>query len=164
MSERSQVLADRFATANAELQRLIAEASDAQLARSTQEEGWSALVVAHHIALSYRVVGSWIKRVAAGQTIPTTRAQIDEGNAQMAQDATPFTRADALTLLRDNGARTETLIRDLSDEQLAATATMMPAEGRQMTTEQVIKHVLLHHIKEHSLSLRPLLSADTASA
>lgn len=164
MSERATVLADRFAAANAQLMQLLTDATDEQLARIVPEEGWSVLMVAHHVALSYRVAGSWVRHAAAGEAVPTTRAQIDEGNAHMARDATPLTRATVVAELRDNGARTEAMIRGFTDEQLASSAVMMPAEGREMTTEAVIKHILLHHIKEHTPHLRPLVAGDTATA
>ncbi|MBA3824098.1 MAG: DinB family protein [Ktedonobacterales bacterium] len=162
MSERATVLADRFAAANAQLMQLLTDATDAQLTHIVPEEGWSVLMVAHHVALSYRVAGSWVRHAAAGEAVPTTRAQIDAGNAHMAEDATPLTRASVLAELRDNGARAEDMIRGFSDDQLATAAVMMPAEGREMTAEQVIKHILLHHIKEHTPHLRPHVVRDAA--
>jgi uncharacterized damage-inducible protein DinB len=163
MSERATVLADRFAAANAQLMQLLTNATDAQLTRIVPEEGWSVLMVAHHVALSYRVAGSWARHAAAGEAVPTTRAQIDAGNAHMSADATPLTRENVLAELRDNGARTEAMVRGFSDEQLARSAVMMPADGREMTVEQVIKHILLHHIKEHTPHLRPHVTDDATT-
>ena len=163
MSERANVLADRFAAANAQLMQLLADASDAQLAAIVADEGWSVLMVAHHVALSYRVAGGWVKRATAGEAVSTTREQIDQGNAQMAQDTMPLTREIVLAQLRDNGTRTETMIRGLSDAQLATSAVMMPADGYEMTAEQVIKHILLRHVKEHSQHVRPLLSGNAST-
>ena len=46
-------LADRFVSANADLMHLLTGATETQLALITPEEGWSMLLVAHHIALAY---------------------------------------------------------------------------------------------------------------
>ncbi len=162
MSERATVLADRFAAANAQLMQLLSDATEDQLAHTVAQEHWSVLMVAHHVALSYRVAGSWVRHAAAGEAVPTTRAQIDAGNAVMAQDATPLTREAVLTELREGGARAEAMIRGFSDEQLATSAVMMPAEGREMTAEAVIKHILLHHLKEHTPHIRAALEGDAA--
>ncbi len=149
MSERANELAQQFTAANDELIDVIANASEAQLQAICPADGWPVLLTARHVALSYRVVGSWIRKIAAGQEVTTTRAQIDEGNAQHAATFPHPDRDEVLGMLRENAAKTAEMIRGLSDEQLHASAPFGPNGGRPLTTDQVIRHVLLHHIREH---------------
>lgn len=159
MSERANALADQFAAANAELVNLLESATPAQLATTCAGEHWPVLLTARHVAISYRVVGSWIRKVANGQEVPVTRDQIDEGNAQHAAQFPAPDRDEVLTLLRDNAAKTTEMIRGLSDEQLATGAAMGPAEGHTLTADQAIRHVLLKHIKDHLSGIRDAIAS-----
>jgi uncharacterized damage-inducible protein DinB len=158
MSERAIELANRFATANDGLIGIIRGASDAELQTICPGEQWSVLVTARHVAIAYRVVGSWIRRVANGEDIPVTRRQIDEGNALHAQEFATTSREEVLTLLRDNGTKAADTIRNLSDEQLDTSATMGPSDGARLTAEQVIWDALLHHVAEHTADIQAALA------
>lgn len=158
MSERAADLASRFNVANEELIGIIAGASDAQLQQPCPGETWSVLVTARHVAISYRVVGSWVRKVARGEDVTVTRAQIDEGNAQQAQGSASYTRDEVLGLLRENGAKTAETISNLTDEQLASSAVMSPADDNRLTADQVIKHVLIKHITDHLMGIRAALA------
>jgi uncharacterized damage-inducible protein DinB len=158
MSERATELANRFTAANDELIGIVREAGDAELQTICPGEQWSVLVTARHVAISYRVVGSWIRRVAIGEDVPTTRRQIDEGNALHAQEFATTTREEVLTLLRDNGTRAADTIRTLSDEQLGTSAAMGPANGDRLTAEQVIWDVLIHHVADHTADIQAALA------
>jgi DinB superfamily len=158
MSERANGLADLFTTANDELIGIIQGASDAQLQVVCPGEQWSVLVTARHVSISYRVVGSWIRHVANGEDVVATRRQIDEGNALHAQEHAMTTREEVLTLLRENGMKAADIIRNLSDEQLATSAAMGPDNGNRLTALQVIRDVLLAHIKEHVADIRAAMT------
>jgi uncharacterized damage-inducible protein DinB len=158
MSERATELANRFTTANDELIGIIQGASDGELQTICPGEQWSVLVTARHVAIAYRVVGSWIRRVANGEDIPVTRRQIDEGNALHAQEFAGTTREEVLTLLRDNGIKAADTIRNLSDEQLDTSAAMGPADGDRITAEQVTQSALIHHITDHTADIRATLA------
>ncbi len=160
MSERAAELANRFTTANDALIGVIQGATDAQLQTICPGEQWSVLLTARHVAISYRVVGSWIRRLARGEAVPTTRQQIDEGNALHAQEfAATVTRDEVLTLLRDNGAKIADTIRNLTDEQLQTGAVMGPAENQELSAEHAIRAVLLHHIRDHLADIRQTIAA-----
>ena len=162
MSERAIELANQFTTANDELIGIIRGSGDAELQTMCPGEQWSVRVTARHVAISYRVVASWIRRVANGEEVPITRRQIDEGNALHAQEFATTSREEVLTLLRDNGLKAADTIRNLSDEQLGTSATMGPADGDRLTAEQVTRDVLIHHVAEHTADIEAALarSAD----
>jgi hypothetical protein len=159
MSDRANTLADQFAAANTELVDMLAAATPAQLAAQCAGEQWPVLLTARHVALSYRVVGSWIRKVADGQAVTTTRAQIDEGNAQHAAQFPMPERDEVLTMLRDNAAKTAGMIRGFSDAQLATGAALAPAEGRTLTADQAIRHVLIKHIQDHLPAIRDAIAS-----
>jgi DinB superfamily len=163
MSERAIELANRFMTANDGLIGIIRGASDEEVQSVCPGEQWSVLVTARHVAISYRVVGSWIRRVANGEEVLVTRRQIDEGNALHAQEFASASREEVLTLLQDNGLKTADTIRNLSDEQLGTSATMGPADGARLTAEQVIQEVLLDHVTEHSADIQAALAIPADS-
>jgi hypothetical protein len=158
MSERANELANRFTTANDGLVGIMQGASDAELQTICPGEQWSVLVTARHVAISYRVVGSWIRRVANGEEILVTRRQIDEGNALHAREFVTTSREEVLTLLRDNGIKAADTIRNLSDEQLDTSATMGPSNGARLTAEQVIRDALMHHVAEHTADIQAALA------
>jgi uncharacterized damage-inducible protein DinB len=149
MSERASELAQQFTAANDELIGVLTGANEAQLQAICPADGWPVLLTARHVALSYRVVGSWIRKVANGQEVTTSRAQIDEGNAQHAATYPQPDRDEVLGMLRDNAAKTAEMIHGFTDEQLAASAPFAPGDGRPLSADQVIRHVLLHHVQEH---------------
>jgi uncharacterized damage-inducible protein DinB len=159
MSERATELANRFTAANDELIGIIQGASDAQLQMICPGEQWSVLVTARHVSISYRVVGSWIRRVANGEDVPTTRRQIDEGNARHAEENAMTTREEVLTLLRDNGMKAADIIRNLRDEQLATSAAMGPDNGDHLTALQVIRDILMQHIADHGADIRAAIAS-----
>jgi uncharacterized damage-inducible protein DinB len=158
MSERAIELANHFTTVNDKLVEIIRGASDAQLQTICPGEQWSVLVTARHVAISYRVVGSWIRRVANGDDVLVTRRQIDEGNALHAQEFATTSREEVLMLLHDNGLKVADTIRTLSEEQLRTSAVMGPAEGDRLTAEQVIRAVLIHHVTDHTADIQATLA------
>ena len=56
--------------------------------------------------------------------------------------------AETVSLLRDNGRRTEAALRRLSDEELNTTAPFGPAEGRPFPVAQMAA-VAARHAREH---------------
>ncbi len=158
MSERAISLANQFTTANDELIGDIQGATDAQVHAICPGDQWPVLVTTRHVAIAYRVVGSWIRRAASGEDIPTTRQQIDEGNARHAQEYATTTREEVLQLLREYSAKTADTIRNLSDEQLSTSVVMGPANGERVRVEQVITYFLIDHIADHLVDIRAAMA------
>lgn len=149
MSERAETLANLF---SAELEGLLTLAegcTPAQWQQTTPDEGWPVGVVAHHVAVSFPVITKWIQKVAAGRPVSLPRSAIDEANAHHAQEAPNYSQTETIALLRSNGAAILVAIRALSADELQQSATMAPAEGRALTADQVIRHILIHHVQEH---------------
>ncbi len=158
MSERVQQLAQQFQDANAAFTKMIADATPEHLQRVVPDEGWSVIAIARHVAMGYRVNASWIRRVAAGEAITVTRAEIDQANAGTAEANSQTTRDEVLQQLAENGKKAFDIISGLSDEQLHTSAPFGPNGGQPITASQVIRHVLLHHIEEHSAHVQAALT------
>ncbi len=157
MSERAQTLAQRF---DEELQAFIAltEAfTPEQWRQLSTIEGWPVGVVAHHVAIAFPVVTRWIQKVAAGRPVSLPRSAINEANAQHAQVEGGYAQADTIALLREHGAATAAYLRGLSDEELQQKAPLAPAEGQELSADQVIRHSLIHHIQEHKAHIQQAL-------
>ena len=55
-------------------------------------------------------------------------------------------------------AAAATVVRGLSDDQLAATGTVL-AGAPPMSAEQVVKNILINHIDDHFSSIKKTISA-----
>jgi hypothetical protein len=155
MSERARALADRFEQANGDLIRLLEHVSPVQWGAVCQGETWSVGVTAHHVAGAHETVAGIAHRVATGEPLPNiTMEMIDHGNAQHAQQFKDCARDETVALLRTNGAKAGTMVRGLSDAQLARTAKIL---GQEMSAEQFIERVLLGHVASHGASIRAAL-------
>lgn len=157
MSTRAQALATRFEEANSEVIRAVETCSDAQWGTKTHGEGWTVGVVAHHVAQGHPEVAGLAEMVATGKPLPpVTWEMIHQGNAAHANEHAHCTKAETLTLLRGNGAAAARMVRSLTDEQLARSASLM---GNTMTAEQVIEGILIHHPQDHLKSIKAALGA-----
>ena len=78
---------------------------------------------------------------------------INQGNAEHAKNYANCTKAETIDLLRKGSAAAATMIRGLSDNQLAKKGMVM-AGAPPMTAEQLITAALLNHIDEHFGSIR----------
>jgi hypothetical protein len=79
-------------------------------------------------------------------------------NAKHAREHATATKAETVALHKKNATAAASVVRGLSDQQLARSATVlqgMPA----MSVEQLIRGVLLRHIDEHIDSVRKTVGA-----
>src|SRR5215468_7152853 len=99
---------------------LMEKMTDADWKQTTAGEKWTVGVTAHHIARSYEPITGIIKAITTGQTLPHfTPQMLDEMNAGHAKEFAGCTRAETLALLKQGAASAVTLVRGLSDADLA---------------------------------------------
>ena len=154
MAERAEELAAKFEQANNDTIATIEGMSSAQWTASCEDEGWSAAVTAHHIASGYTPLTGLIQAVANGADLPTlTMDQIDQGNAQHAEQFANCAKEETLEMLRSGGAAAAAAVRGLSDEQLDRGAVILVGEPA-MTTEQIIENLLIGSTVEHHASIQ----------
>jgi DinB superfamily len=164
MSEQSAELATRLTNINADLIALLENCSPADWLAVCAGEQWPVCAVAHHIAVSERVIASWIRRVARGTAVPITHQMVDAGNAQEAAANARCDQQETIDLLRKHGAIALDTIRGLDDDQLATRAAMGPANGRELSAKQVIERVLFRHVEGHAASIHASIVVGTQDA
>jgi hypothetical protein len=161
MSKQSEGLATRLSGLNAALIALLEGCSPAEWQAVCADEQWLVCAVAHHVAVSERVIAGWIRSVAHGTAVTVTRAAIDARNRKDAEANAYCDQQRTIDLLRRQGDIARDAIIGLDDEQLATRAAMGPANGREMNAAQVIERVLIAHVEGHTASIRASLTAGT---
>jgi hypothetical protein len=142
-------LARRFEETNEQVIRAVEGASDEQW-RKTAPEGWASGVTLHHVAESYAGLTQMVRAIATGGELPPlTRETLDRGNAEHAKRAANATAAETAKILRENGKQAAEMLRSLSDEQFAKTASMPLLGGQAMSAQQVAEAVLVGHGAGH---------------
>ena len=147
MSDDGAALADDFAAANAEAVAFVLACSDADWQTVVPGEGWTVGVVLHHIAEGHTNGERWLPAMARGEGVTDTASDIDDKNVEHAARAAAVSQAETVELLTENGARLESVLRALSDEDLERVAYFGPAE-RPMPTK-ALAAVAARHVREH---------------
>lgn len=159
MGAKSEALANQFEAKVQDATALIEKLSDADWKKATAGEKWTVAVVAHHVAGGHQGIADIIKAVASGHAMPNlTMEMLHDMNAKHAQDNANATKGDTLALHRTNAAAAATVVRGLSDDQLAKSATVLQGMPP-MTVEQIITGILINHMDEHVGSIRKTLGA-----
>ena len=160
MAAKSQDFATRFDTKAQDAVALLRHVSDADWKKVTEAETWSVGVTAHHLAGSLDVVAGMITAIAAGRAsgVDFTTATLDELNAKHAVEHADCTRAETIALLERGAAAASTVVRGLSDDDLARVGTVF-TDPPPMSVEQLIRAGLFGHMDEHIGSIRKTIGA-----
>lgn len=151
MSQRSEALAAQFEQVNDQFTSAIQGMSDEQWRATTEPEGWTAAAAAHHAVISYGPLTAFVVAASLGGPFPPiTPQQLDEMNAQHANDFANVSKDDVLAVVKKDVPPTAAMLRTLTDEQLDL-ASETPF-GMTMTTEQLITNVLIGHTQTHLAS------------
>lgn len=154
MGAKSEALAKQFETRADQAATLVDNLSDAEWRTTTGSEKWTVGVTAHHVASSLELVADIVSGIVAGQSARHfTTKMLDEMNAAHAKEADRYTRVETVALLRRGAAKAASVVRGLSDEQLATSGPVF-ADAPPMTAEQLITMALINHVDEHVGSIR----------
>jgi hypothetical protein len=158
MGAKAEALAKQYEAKVQEATGVLEKLSDADWKKVTAAEKWSVGVTAHHVAGSHEPIAEILKTVASGQSIPNfTMDMLNEMNAKHAKDFAGCTKADTIALHKKGAAAAATVLRGLSDDQLAKSGTVlagMPA----MSAEQIVTGILINHIDDHFGSIRKTIA------
>jgi hypothetical protein len=154
MEAKAEALAKQFEAKAEDALATLERLSDADWTKVTAAENWSVGVTAHHVAGALNVVPKVVEAIVAGRPIDFFRFdKMDEFNAQHARDYANCTKGETIDLYKRGVAVAAAGIRALNDPDLSKTGALV-AGAPPMTAEQVITSGLLHHIDEHSGSIR----------
>jgi len=155
MGAQAEALASQFEQANNALIGSIESMNDAQWKAICPPEGWPVGVTAHHVGGGLQPISGLVMAAATGGPMPgITMEQIDAGNAQHAKDAANCTKAETVAMLRQGGQAAAAMVRGFSDDQLQRSGTLL---GGPMSTEDMIKNILIGHVQQHTASIKQAL-------
>lgn len=137
-------LADDFEAANTEVVDFAESCTPDQWRTKVAGEEWPVCVLVHHVAEGHALVSGWIDSVRRNGAVEGTAGAIDELNALHATKYATVTVAEAVGLLRSNGAKASETLRSLSAEELASSAPFGPADGRPMPLEGIAAAAAAH--------------------
>ena len=154
MAAKSAGLANQFEAKIQEAMTTLEKLSEADWTKVTEVETWSVGVTAHHLASALEPVAHMIEGLVAGQAPGTrTGATIAEMNARHARDYAHCTKPETIELLQKGAAVAVAVIRQLSDDQLEKSGTVL-ADAPPMTAEQLITAGLLARTDQHFGSIQ----------
>jgi hypothetical protein len=164
MSRRSENLASVFNASSREFIALFERISDTELQGYCPAEQCTAAALGSHVAGVHQMAANWIQMSASGQSLPhITMAEVDRANvARFALDAQ---RGKTLILedLRRNSTVAARLVERLTDRKLDRTS-YFSLFGGSVSTEDLVRNVLIADVQQHLPSIRNLSAADLLTA
>jgi Mycothiol maleylpyruvate isomerase N-terminal domain len=157
MGAKADNLAKQYEAKVQEATALIEKLSDADWKKVTTAEKWPVGVVVHHVAMGHEGISRIVKTVAAGQPMPNfTLDMLHQMNAQHATEHAACTKGETLSLHKKNAAAAATVVRGLSDDELAKSGKAL-SDLPAMSVESIVSGILINHIDEHVGSIRKTL-------
>lgn len=159
MSRRANAMAKRIKDFSGELVAFVENLSDGDWVKICGWEQWPVGVTARHIGAFHLTLFSMIDMIIKGEDLP--HLNMDQVNGRAKKDSQAHadcTRAEALDLLRQNGAKMATFVSGLNDEDLDRTGSM-PAFGGEVTAEQLIELVIFSSAGRHFDSMKRAVTA-----
>ena len=154
ITTKTEQMVARFDAVNDEAIALVDGCGDERWRAASAAEGWSAAVVAHHIAAVHGEFMPLARAFAGGETFSpgSSMHDVDRINAEHASEFANAGKAETVEALRTNGASLAQLLRTITDDALDRTAGTYG--GREMTVAQVVEWIIIGHAQEHLASLR----------
>jgi hypothetical protein len=149
---QAEDLAKQLEETNAAVIAAIESCDAASWGNTTEEEGWTAAALAHHIGEDHGLIFGLVQGVATEQPGPDiTPQQLDGMNAEHAKNFAGCSKAEVIELANSGCAAATQGLRALSDEQLAKTADFF---GNTMTAAQIAQNILIGHAQGHLASFK----------
>jgi len=151
MSARANALAERLEQGAAALAALAESLNDAQWKTPVPGDGRSVGVIVHHVASVYPLEIQLAQSVAAGKPIAgvTYADAVATMNAGHAKDHAAVTKAEAVALLRTNSKAAAAALREFTDAQLDASATVSLNFDAPLTSQFVLEDHAVRHSYHH---------------
>lgn len=159
MSDRAEALANEFSRLSHQFISTFEELHPEQLQAFCEGEQCTVAALGSHIAVVHQIAIDWIQSSASGKPLPEiTMADVDRANIeQFARDANR-SKKEILDDLRQGSAQASRLVRGLSDAELDRCSYFMVFD-REVSTEDLINHVLIGDMREHPMSIENAIAA-----
>jgi hypothetical protein len=157
-SRRANALADRVEQGAHALADFASGLTDTEWHTRVPRDGRKVGVLVHHVASTFAMEIKLALTLAGGEAVKgVTRESIDDMNAQHARDYDGVTQSATLDLLRRTSAAAATIIRSLSDEELARAAPVSLYFDAPLTCQFVIEDHAVRHSHHHLARIRGAL-------
>jgi SAM-dependent methyltransferase len=156
VSRRAGILADRIEQGAADLAKFAEGLSEEEWRKPVSGHDRRPLgVVVHHVASVYPVEIDLARAIASGKSVMEVTWEVVNGlNAKHAQEHEGVTRAETLTLLRQNSREAAAVVRAFTDAELDHAAPFGLSFGAPVTTQFVIEDHALRHSWHHLSHIR----------
>jgi hypothetical protein len=159
VSLRATALAEQIARAVEEFASLVAGCDDAQWQATVADEGWPVGFVVRHVGWGLRAHRRLVTLAARGEPLPDlTLSDIDDANRKSLTEQPYPERERTLHFLQRETAETVSVVRALSDEELALTTRLSFFRAEPVTIETLITDLLLWHINSHTPGVHAALA------
>jgi len=161
VTPRSEELAAKFEAKHREFAAFIEGLTDAQWATLVANEERTVAALTHHVGWAYIIEIEPFYAMALGTPdAPWTLEGLNAVNADHAAEFAECDKAETLTYLAENAARTAAIVRSLTPEQLTRSGKYL-ATAPERTVEAWVDGVLSYHIDWHWKSIREALGLGT---
>ena len=159
MSKRAEALADRIEQGAAQLAAYAEKLSEKDWRTKVgPRDGRTVGVIVHHVASVYPIEIDLAKTIASGKPVSgVTWEAVADMNAKHSGENGNATKADAITLLRQNGKQAADAVRKLSDAELDRAAPFSLSFDAPVTAQFVIEDHALRHSWHHLARIRAAL-------
>ena len=155
MSQRANALADRVLAGAKALADYAQSLTDAQWRTAIAPDGRTAGVLVHHVASMYPVELDLTRVLAKGQAVTDVTWDVVKGiNAQHAAANAAISKADALTLLKENSEAAAAAVRTFTDAELDGAAPLSLNNGAPLTAQFFIEAHPVAHSFHHLRNMK----------
>lgn len=159
MPARATALAQRLEKGVTQLAALAESLSDAEWTKPIPGDGRSAGVLVHHVASMYPVELQLAQAMASGKAVTDVPwSAVHQMNADHSAKHANVTKAEAIALLKTNGAAAAAGIRAFTDAQLDTAVQMSLYGGNvEVSTQFFVEDHPVRHSYHHMGKIRDAL-------
>ncbi len=148
--DRKQTILEELASARESLVQLARGLSEEDLARPTENEGWTVRDTLAHTVSSEAGLRATVQRILGGQKTATPGFDLAAHNAKQIEKRKAMTVEDLLAKMVTSREETWRLLEQISPEQLGERGCL--SSGREATVEEVLTRIA-HHEEEHGAQI-----------
>ena len=158
MSKRANALADRIEQGAQALADFAESLTDAEWQTVVPNDQRTVGVLLHHVASLYPLEIDLARDIASGKPITGVGWDgVAHMNAQHAREHSEVSKHEAISLLRQNSQAAADRVRQFTDEELDAAATISLNADAPLTAQFFIEDHALRHSFHHLANIRAAL-------
>jgi hypothetical protein len=154
MSQRAKDISVRIESFIDDVIAFVENLSDDDWKRVCAWEEWSVGVTACHLGAGHFGMSGMLGMIVKGEELPQlTMDQVNEMSKKSVQKHSDCTKAEAMDMLRKNGAKLAAYVSGLTDDELDRKGSM-PAFGGKVSAEKFIDYIIFQSATQHFDSMK----------